>query len=352
MNTTTFAIDIAKSVFQLHWVEPQTGQICRRQLTRAKVLNFFAQRQPARVAMEACGSAHHWGRQLAALGHQVLLIPPQKVRAFVTGNKDDASDARGIWLASTHGDIRCVSVKSVEQQAQLSVHRVRAHWVKQRTASVNVLRGLLYEFGVVIPKGRTHLMPWIGEHSAALEQQLPPAMWQLVLMQMQALRVLDQQIEAAQLQLEQAMKASDAAIRLLKMPGIGPLGATALAATLGDGSAWKGAREFACSLGLTPSHTGTGGKIRMGGISKRGDAYLRTLLVNGARNLARVPNPRPWIAQMLERRPFNVVVVAVAHKLARMAWAMIAHQSHYEERWHSVDDTSTSEAVAVGAAAV
>lgn len=342
MDTTTFAIDIAKSVFQLHWVEPASGEIHRRKLTRAKVLDFFAQRQPARIVIEACGGAHHWGRQLSALGHQVLLIAPHKVRAFVTGNKDDASDARGIWLASTHSDMRYVSVKSVDQQAQLSSHRLRSLWVKQRTASVNHLRGLLYEFGVVIPKGRTQLERWMGEHSAALEQQLSPLIWQLVQVQLHALHLLDQQIDALERELQQTLKANDNAQRLHQVPGIGVLGATALAATLGDGCAWSNSRQFASSLGLTPSHTGTGGKVRMGGISQRGDAYLRTLLINGARNLARLASPPPWIEQMLKRRPFNVVVVAIAHKMARTAWAMVAHHSTYEDRWHRYDSAAAT----------
>lgn len=333
MNITTFAIDIAKSVFQLHWVEPATGEIHRRKLARSKVLEFFAQRQPARIAMEACGSAHHWARQLAALGHQMLLVPPQKVRPFVTGNKDDAADARGIWQACHQSEIHFVSVKSVQQQAHLSAHRVRSHWVSQRTASINALRGLLYEFGVVIPKGRRAIMSWLSENSAALEQQVPPGMWRLVHLQLQALHELDRHIDAVEKEIAQMQAQSAEAKRLRQVPGIGLLGATALAATLCDGSAWKGPRHFACSLGLVPSHTGTGGKVRMGGISKRGDTYLRNLLINGARNIARLAEPPEWVAQMLKRRPFNVVVVAVAHKLARMAWAIVAHGRVYEDRW-------------------
>jgi transposase len=339
MNATTYGMDIAKNVFQVHWVDPVSGEICARKLSRGKVSEFFARREPARVVMEACGSAHHWARVLAALGHQVELLPARQVRAFVSRNKDDAADARGLWLAAQHQDIRRVQVKTAQQQAELAVHRMRSHWVQVRTASLNALRGLLYEFGIVLPKGKPAALRWLVEHCAQMEAQLPGAMVRLLQAQMQALRDLQEQVKALERELEIVQRGNETAQRLRKVPGIGVLGATALAATLADGSGWRNAREFASCLGLTPRHTGTGGKVRMTGISKRGDAYLRTLLVHGARNLARVANPPPWIARMLERRPFNVVAVAVAHKLARTAWAIAAHGSSYQPRW---DQTQTA----------
>lgn len=225
-----------------------------------------------------------------------------------------------------------MAVKSAQQQAELALHRVRTHWMHMRTATINSLRGLLYEFGVALPKGRRVGLRWLAEQRAGVEQQLPPMMLQLLDAQLQALRTLDEQITALQTQIEQAQRHSDTARRLRQVPGIGVLGATALAATLGDGSAWRNAREFACCMGLAPRHTGTGGKVRMGGISKRGDAYIRTLLIHGARNLVRCAQPSPWIAQMLQRRPFNVVATAVAHKLARTAWAMVAHGSAWQDQ--------------------
>lgn len=332
MNATTYGVDIAKSVFQVHWVQAETGEICRRKLTRAKVREFFAKRQSARVVLEACGGAHHWARELAALGHQVELLPAHEVRKFVSGNKDDAADARAIWLAAQHPDVRRIAPKSAEQQAQLSLHRVRSHWMQVRTATINSLRGLLYEFGLALPKGRRAGLRWLAEQRAQIELQLPAVMLQLLDAQLQALRVVDEHIAGLEAQLELEQRNSEVAQRLRQVPGIGLLGATALAATLGDGSAWRGAREFACCMGLTPRHTGTGGKVRMGGISKRGDAYIRTLLIHGARNLVRCAQPSPWIAQMLQRRPFNVVATAVAHKMARTAWAMVVHGSAYQER--------------------
>lgn len=332
-TATTYGLDIAKNVFQLHWVDPETGEIHRRKLTRAKVTQFFAQRPPARIAMEACGGAHHWARQLQALGHQVELLPPGRVHEKISGNKDDAVDARAICSAAADRAIRRVPVKTVQQQADLAAHRVRSHWTSVRTATVNALRGLLYEFGIVLPRGKRAGMRTLRERRAAIDESLPAAMVRIVEDQLAALQELDRHIEAMEHQIELAQRDNELARRLRQAPGIGLLGATALAATLGDGSAWRNARQFACCLGLVPRHTGTGGKVRMGGISKRGDSYLRTLLIHGARNLVRVPEPPEWIAQMLKRRPFNVVATAVAHKLARMAWAMAAHGSEYSDRW-------------------
>lgn len=333
MNATTYGLDIAKNVFQLHWVDPTTGEIHRKKLARTKLVEFFANREPGRIAIEACGGAHHWARTLAGLGHQVELLPAHQVRAFVTGNKNDAADARGIWLACQHADVRRVPIKTVEQQAQMSTHRMRSHWIATRTATINTLRGLLYEFGVVLPKGRTAALVWIREHRAALDSQLPAVMQRLLDDQLQALGRIDENIKAMEREIAAVLRASAQAQRLSKVPGIGLLGATAMAATLGDGCAWRGAREFACCIGVTPRHSGTGGKVRIGGITKRGDAYIRTLLINGARNLVSSKKPLPWIAEMLKRRPFNVVTVAVAHKMARMAWAIVAHNQQYDGRW-------------------
>jgi transposase len=329
MNATTYGVDIAKNVFQIHWVDVVTGEICRRKLTRSKVKQFFAKQHAGLVVMEACGGAHHWARELSALDHQVQLLPPHEVRKFVSGNKDDAADARAIWLAAQHADVRRVAPKSAQQQAELSVRRVRSHWMQTRTATINSLRGLLYEFGVVLPKGRRAAIRLLAEQRAQIEQQLPTIMMQLLDAQLQALRALDEQLASLEAQIEVIQRNSEVAQRLRQMPGIGLLGATALAATLGDGSAWRNAAS-ACSMGLVPRHSGTGGKVRMGGISKRGDAYIRTLLIHGARNLVRCAEPSEWIAQMLLRRPFNVVATAVAHKLARAAWAMVAQGTAWQ----------------------
>lgn len=335
MNATTYGLDIAKNVMQLHWVEPDSGEIKRKKLTRAKLGEFFAQRLSGRIVMEACGGAHHWARTLGALGHQVELLPARQVRAFVRGNKDDAADARAIWLAAQQSDIRRVPAKSAQQQAIQAAHRVRSHWVSVRTATINALRGLLYEFGVVLPQGKQAGLKALARERAGIDAQLPPLMARLLDAQLQVLGEIEQRVAAIEQELAVVQRELPAARQLRAVPGIGLLGATALAATLGDGSGWRNGREFACSLGLTPRHEGTGGKVRIGGMSKRGDPYVRTLLISGARAVASQAKPAPWIAQLLARRPVNVVVVALAHKLARTAWALVAHGRGYDAQWRS-----------------
>lgn len=341
MNATTYAVDTAKNVMQLHWVDADSGEIRRRKLSRAKFPEFFAQLHGARVVLEACGGAHHWARSLSAMGHAVELLPTRQVRAFVRGNKDDAADARAIWVAAQHPDIRRVSIKSAQQQAVLSLHRMRAHWVSVRTATVNALRGLLYEFGVVLPQGKALGLKTLSERRAQIDALLPELMQRLVDQQLAALRLLEQQVQQIEVQLELVQRNEAQAQRLRQVPGIGLLGATALGATLGDASGWRNAREFSCSLGLTPRHSGTGGKVVMGGINKRGDPYLRTLLVSGARSLLNSPSAPPWALEMLCRRPANVVVVALANKLARTAWALVAHNRGFDRQWRSLRPMNT-----------
>ena len=334
MDRTTYGLDIAKNVMQLHWVEAETGEIGRKKLARAKLAEYFGQLQPVRVVMEACGSAHHWARVLGALGHEVELLPAAQVRPFVRSNKDDAADARAIWLAAQQSDIRRVPLKSVEQQAVLALHRTRSHWVSVRTATVNALRGLLYEFGVVLRGGRQAGLKALAEQRAQIDEQLPQIMRGLVDAQLQTLAQVQQRIEQLEHELAVLQKQLKKAPELRQVPGIGVLGATALVATLGDGKAWHSGREFSASLGLVPAHSGTGGKTRMGHISKRGDPYLRTLLIHGARSVIEHAKDKPkWLQQMLARRPPNVVVVALANKMARTAWALVAHGRAYQRDW-------------------
>jgi transposase len=282
MNITTYATDIAKSVMQIHWVESSTGEIRRKKLSRPKFIEFFASMQPARIVMEACGSAHHWARTFTSLGHEVELLPARQVKAFVRGNKDDAADAQAIWSASMHGHIRRVPIKTQEQQAIQAVHRTRAHWVSVRTATINAMRGLLYEFGVVLPKGRESAMKMVGQQRSEIDQKLPALMVRLLDEQLRTVRETDHNVGAMDKEILALQKSLAAAKVLSQIPGVGPMGSTALAAVLGNGKAWSSGREFSASLGLCPAHTGTGGKVRISGISKRGDPYLRTLLVSGA----------------------------------------------------------------------
>lgn len=331
----TYAVDTAKNVMQVHWVDTSTGEIHRKKLSRAKFSDFFAQLRPVRVVMEACGGAHHWGRSLGTLGHQVELLPARQVRAFVRGNKDDAADARAIWLAAQQGDIRRVPVKTCEQQAVLSLHRLRTHWISVRTASINALRSLLYEFGVVLPVGKQIALKALAAQRADIDGRLPACMVRLIDAQLLALKEVERNVEVFEDELALVQKTQERAKQLRQVPGIGLLGATALSAVLGDGAGWRNGREFACCLGLTPRHTGTGGKVRMGGISKRGDPYVRTLLASGARAVLSSPHPPPWASQLLARRPFNVVVMALANKMARTAWALVAHGRSYDKQWQS-----------------
>ena len=334
MDRTTYGLDIAKNVMQLHWVDAQTGEIGRKKLARARLAEHFAQLQPARVVMEACGSAHHWARVLGGLGHEVELLPARQVQPFVRSNKDDAADARAIWLAAQQSDIRRVPIKNCEQQAVLALHRTRAHWVSVRTATVNALRGLLYEFGVVLRGGRKAGLKALAEQRAAIDEQLPEAMRLLVNGQLHSLEQINERIDELELELAALQRQMDKAVELRKVPGIGVLGATALAATLGDGAAWRSGREFSASIGLVPAHTGTGGKAHMGRIFKRGDPYLRTLLIHGARAVIEHRKQKPkWLEQMLVRRPMNVVIVALANKMARTAWALVVHGREYQRDW-------------------
>ena len=348
MDRTTYGLDIAKSVMQLHWVDVDTGEIGRKKLARAKLAEHFAQLLPVRVVMEACGSAHHWARVLGGLGHEVELLPARQVRPFVRSNKDDAADARAIWLAAQQGDIRRVPIKNCEQQAVLALHRTRAHWVSVRTATVNSLRGLLYEFGVVLRGGRQAGLKALAEQRAAIDEQLPEAMRLLVNGQLRSLEQINERVDELERELAALQCQMDKAVQLRKVPGIGVLGATALAATLGDGAAWRSGREFSASIGLVPAHSGTGGKARMGRISKRGDPYLRTLLIHGARAVIEHSKQKPkWLEQMLVRRPMNVVIVALANTMARMAWALVAHGREYQRDWRA----ARSECSAASAAA-
>lgn len=336
MDRTTYGLDIAKSVMQLHWVEAETGEIGRKKLPRARLAPYFAQLKPVCIVMEACGSAHHWARVFTAMGHEVQLLPALQVRPFVRSNKDDAADARAIWLAAQHSDIRRVPQKRVEQQAMQALHRMRSHWVSVRTATVNALRGLLYEFGVVLRGGRQAGLKALAEHRAVIDQQLPASMRTLVDGQLQTLEQLGERIDQLEHEIAAQQEQLEGARELDQVPGIGLLGSTALAATLGDGKAWRSGREFSASLGLVPAHAGTGGKVRVGHLSKRGDPYLRTLLIHGARAVIEHAKNKPkWLEELLARRPLNVAVVALANKMARTAWALVAHGRTYQRDWIS-----------------
>ena len=332
MNATTFGLDLAKRVMQVHWVETETGEICRRQLKRGQVFEFFARREASVIAMEACGSAHYWGRKLAGLGHQVRLIAAQFVRPFVKSNKTDAADAQAIWEAAQRPAMRLVALKSEGQQAVLMLHRMRSQLVEMRTMQVNQLRGLLYEFGAELPPGRRAGLERIPDELAKLESVLPAMVIDTVRDQLGRIEGLDQDIAAVERRLAGWKKDDEASRRLMDIPGVGLLTATAAVATIGEARAFKSGREFAAFVGLVPRQSGTGGRVKLLGISKRGDVYLRTLLIHGARSvITHGKQHDAWLTRLLARRPFNAAVVALANKMARTIWALLAHERTYQK---------------------
>jgi len=336
MDRTTYGLDIAKNVMQLHWIDAETGEIGRKKLARAKLAAYFAQLQPVRIVMEAW-AARTTGRACsAAWATRWNCCRLARCERFVRSNKDDAADARAIWLAAQQSDIRRVPQKNVQQQAALSLHRTRQHWVSVRTATVNALRGLLYEFGVVLRGGRRAGLKALAEQRASIDEQIPATMRALVDGQLNTLEQIGQRIDQLEREIAALQEQLKGARELDRVPGIGVLGSTALAATLGDAKAWRSGREFSASLGLVPAHAGTGGKVRIGHLSKRGDPYLRTLLIHGARAVIEHTTDKPkWLQELLVRRPPNVVVVALANKMARTAWALIAHGRTYQRDWKS-----------------
>lgn len=336
MNSTVVGIDIAKRVFQLHWVDIETGEIMSLQLKREKFLEHFANRQPCLIGMEACGGAQHWAREFIKLGHQVKLLSGKLVKSFVMGNKGDVADAKAIWTAVQQPGIKPIAIKTEEQQAILALHRMRQGLVKMRTMQINGLRGLLTEYGEIMPQGKAGLRNGIATALAKIELRLPGIAIEGLREQWQRITELDKQIAELELKLKSWMKTDQAAKAIAAIPGVGLLTATAAVATMGDAKAFKSGREFAAWIGLVPKQTGTGGKTRLLGISKRGDTYLRTLLIHGARSvLMHSKQPGAWVDQLGKRRPSNIVVVALANKMARMIWAMLAHERAYQGDWVS-----------------
>ena len=324
-------VDIAKRVFQLHWVETETGELMKLRLTRAKFLEHFANRAPCLIGMEACGGAQHWARQLLALGHEVRLLPAKMVRPFGRGNKNDSRDAEAIWTAVQQPGTKTVAVKTEEQQGILALHRMRQQLVKFRTAQINALRGLLTEYGEVMPRGRAGLRRDIPAVLERVSERLPAMVVETLREQWARVGDLDAEVDRIERRLTLWHRQNVASRRIAAIPGVGVLSATAVVATMGDPAAFRSGREFAAWLGLVPRHTGTGGRVRMLGISKRGDRYLRTLLIHGARSvLARGKLPSAWQLRLSQRRPSNVVAVALANKMARTIWALLAHDRPYE----------------------
>jgi transposase len=331
MHCKAVGIDIAKNVFQVHYIDEETGEVVNKAIKRDKFLEHFANRAPCLIGMEACGGAHHWARRLATMGHQVKLIPAKFVKAFNIRNKNDAADARAIWLAVQQPG-KAVAVKTEMQQAMLALHRAREQLVKFRTMQINGLRGLLAEFGEVMGKGRPALDKVMPEVLGRVAERLPAVLIDTLREQWNGLAKLDEQIAGIERRMREWVKEDRAVKAISAIPGVGLLTATAAVAMIGDAKAFRSGREFAAWAGLVPKQTGTGGKVNLHGISKRGDTYLRTLMIHGARAvLAHIKEPSPWVEQIRKRRPFNVAVVALANKIARTIWAILAHDRPYEK---------------------
>jgi transposase len=324
-------LDIAKQVFQLHTVDMGTGESVNVQIKRAKVLEHFVNKPACLIAIEACGGAHHWARELTALGHSVRLLHAKVVRPFVTGNKTDATDARAIWLAVQQPGVKFVGIKTVAQQATLTLHRQRELLMKMRTMQTNALRGLLYEFGATFAKGRKALFSEVEQALEELSGQLPQMVRDSLREQVARIKTLSQDMLTIEKRLALQLKTDPQMQRIAQISGVGLLTASAAIATMGDASAFKSGREFCAWLGLVPTQTGSGDKVRLGSISKRGDTYMRTLLIHGARSvLSHAKEPGVWLEGLKRRRPANVVIVAQAAKKARTLWAVTAKQKDYQ----------------------
>jgi len=334
MKITTVGIDLAKNVIQVHGVDERGKAVLKKSLKRVQVLPFFANLPVCLIGMEACGSAHHWARKLQTLGHTVKLMAPQFVKPYVKTNKNDAADAEAICEAVTRPTMRFVPVKNGEQQAVLALHRARQGFVKARTAQANQIRGLLAEYGITIPQGINHIATHLRDILEDWENGLPGVFRQLIDRLGAHLKELDQQVRELEVQIQVWHRANDASRKLAEIPGIGPITASALVASIGDAKAFDDGRQLAAWLGIVPRQHSTGGKQTLLGISKRGDTYLRTLLIHGARAVIRIAERKAnyagsWLAGVMGRRNKNVAAVALANKNARIVWALLAHDRKY-----------------------
>jgi len=334
MKITTIGIDLAKNVFQIHGADARGKAVLKKALKRAQMAAFFANLTPCLIGMEACGSAHYWARKLQALGHTVKLMAPQFVKPYVKTNKNDAADAEAICEAVTRPTMRFVPIKNGEQQAVLALHRARQGFVKARTAQANQIRGLLAEYGIAIPQGISHIATHLPDILEDGENGLPGVFRQLIDRLGAHLKELDRQVREFEVQIQLWHRANDASRKLAQIPGIGPITASALVASIGDAKSFDNGRQLAAWLGLVPRQHSSGGKQTLLGISKRGDSYLRTLLIHGARAVIRLAERKAnhagsWLAGVMGRRNKNVAAVALANKNARIVWALLVHDREY-----------------------
>lgn len=335
MKLTTIGIDLAKNVFQVHGVDERGKAVLKKQLKREQMAAFFANLTPCLIGMEACGSAHFWANKLQAMGHAVKLMAPQFVKSYVKTNKNDAADAEAICEAVSRPNMRFVPIKQGEQQAVLALHRARQGFVKARTAQANQIRGLLAEYGIIIPQGIAHISKRLPDILEDGENGLPSIFRHLISRLGAHLKELDRQVQELEVQIQVWHRENAASRKLAQIPGIGPITASALVASIGNARNFENGRQLAAWLGLVPRQNSSGGKQTLLGISKRGDTYLRTLLIHGARAVIRVAERKAthagsWLAGVMGRRNKNVAAVALANKNARIVWALLALDRDYE----------------------
>jgi transposase len=331
----TIGIDLAKNVFQVHGVDASGEVVFRRQLRRGQVLTFFRKQPACLVGMEACATAHHWAREIAALGHEVRLMPPRYVKPYVKRNKNDLADAEAICEAVTRPTMRFVAVKTPEQQSVLMVHRTRELLVRQRTMLVNAIRAHMAEFGIVIRVGLPQVETLLAVIDNEADDRLPPLARACLSGLAAQFMSLQSEIGVAEKRIHAWHRASEVSRRLQTIPGIGPIIATALTASITDPSVFRSGRELAAWIGLVPRQSSTGGKERLGRISKQGDPYLRWLLVAGAMAVIRQAKRRgtadPWLAGLIANKPTKVAAVALANKIARVAWVLLRDGGTYRK---------------------
>ncbi len=336
MEISTIGLDLAKTVFQVHAINDAGEVVVRKTLRRSQVLPFFTKLPPCLVGMEACGTSHHWARELLKLGHDVRLMPPAYVKPYVKRGKTDANDAEAICEAVTRPTMRFVPVKSPEQQAALALHRTRSLLVKQRTQLVNMIRSLLAEFGIAMPRGLNHALALAKQLSEGHTADVPELAGSLVTSLAHQIGAIHQELATLEKELLAWHRSNELSQRLATIPGVGLIAATALAASVSEPERFRSGRQFAASLGLTPLQKSSGGKERLGRISKMGDRYLRQLLVVGMTSLVRRARTAPAsvdprITAMLGRRPARVVTVAAANRTARVAWAIMTRGGTYRK---------------------
>jgi transposase len=335
-SISTIGLDIAKSVFQVHGVDAAGQVVVRRQLRRRNVLAFFQKLQPCLVGIEACASSHHWSRELQALGHTVRLMPPAYVKPYVKRQKNDATDAEAICEAVTRPNMRFVPTKTVEQQSCLMLHRARHLFIRQQTAVINSIRAYLAEFGIVAPVGRRGVEQLLEVVADKAEDRVPAVARMCLAALGSQLRALKVQILEFDRRIVAWHRSNATSKRLDAIPGVGPALATALVASIADPKAFRSGRDFSAWIGLVPKQSSSGGKDKLGSISKQGDRYLRSLFTAGALAVIRYAkihgtDHRPWLTRLLARRPTKVAAIALANKLARMVWAMMARNERYQE---------------------